>query len=95
MSDTPNAPRAYASGVSMTLFGTMTLTVDLLPARRSDNVADPKLVCPACEEGVKLQQQYADKQSFQAGKAPVDCPEYSYLSRHSPHDDTEVQAQTG
>lgn len=59
MSDTPKAPRAFASGVSMTLFGTMTLTVDLLPARRSDNAADPKLVCPACEEGVKLQQQYA------------------------------------
>ena len=59
MSDTPKAPRAFASGVSLTLFGTTTILVDLLPARRSDSTADTKLVCPSCEDGVKLDQQYA------------------------------------
>lgn len=68
-------PRAFASGVQFTLFGgTMTMPVDLLPAKRSDGTVRLKTVCPACEEGVALSQRYI-------------CPEHD---DHGPYESSEA-----
>lgn len=53
----PKAQRAIASDVSLQIFGTVFLPVDIVPARRSDEVK-LEMVCPSCEDAHKLSQRY-------------------------------------
>lgn len=57
MPEPKKAQRAIASDVSLQIFGTVFLPVDIVSARRSDEIKK-EMVCPTCSEAHKLSQRY-------------------------------------